>query len=57
MNITEYEARAFLTVLLDEWPDWEFDGEPQLEWATEGEGDESFTVLERFDSVRARPRQ
>jgi len=57
MNITEYEARAFLTVLLDEWPDWEFDGEPQVAWVTEGEGEDAYTVLEQFERVRVRPRR
>lgn len=54
MNITEYEAKAFLTVLLDEWPGWQFDGEPEIEWSTEGEGDEAFTALERFARVSVR---
>lgn len=56
MNITEYEARAFLTALLDDWPHWEFDGEPRLEWNTEGEGEESVTVIASFARVRVRPR-
>jgi cytochrome P450 len=54
MNITEYEAKAFLTALLDEWPGWEFDGDPQLEWANEGEGDAQYTALERFSAVHVR---
>lgn len=54
MNLTEYEARAFLNALLDDWPDWEFDGEPQIEWVSEGEGSERYTVIDRFESVRIR---
>lgn len=56
MNITEYEARAFLTALLDDWPHWELDGEPRMEWVTEGEGEDSVSVIGRFASVRVRPR-
>lgn len=55
MNITEYEARAFLTALLDDWPDWEFDGQPRVEWVTEGTGEDAFSVIDRFASVRVRP--
>ena len=56
MNITEFEARAFLTVLLQDWPDWEFEGEPHIDWMIEGVGEDAFRVVERFASVRVRTR-
>ena len=56
MSITEHEARAFLNVLLDDWPEWEFDGEPEIEWVSEGEQEGRYTVIDRFDSVRVRVR-
>lgn len=56
MNITEFEARAFLTVLLRDWPDWEFEGEPHIDWVIEGVGEDAFRVVERFASVRVRTR-
>lgn len=52
MNITAHESRAFLTALLDDWPGWVFDGEPQLNWVEEHSADDTFRFLDRFDSVR-----
>ncbi len=51
MNITEHEARALLTVLLDVWPTWRFDGEPEIAWVTEGQGADRITVIDRFDHL------
>ncbi|MGC3955753.1 MAG: cytochrome P450 [Propionicimonas sp.] len=54
MNITEHEAKAFLNVLVNEWPGWEFDGEPEIAWATEPGVDGPITVIDRFEAVRVR---
>jgi cytochrome P450 len=56
MNITEFEARAFLTALLQNWPEWEFEGDPHIDWVIEGAGEDEFPAVERFASVRVRPR-
>jgi cytochrome P450 len=52
MNITEHEARAFLRAILENWPGWQFDGEPEIEWGTDGVGDDAVTVLESFERLR-----
>lgn len=54
MNIAEHETRAFLRTLLDAWPDWEFDGEPDVVWERDGEGADAHTILDRFASVPVR---
>lgn len=54
MNIAEHEARTFLNVLASEWPGWEFDGEPKIDWATEQGVDGPFQVIDRFDEVRVK---
>ncbi len=54
MNITEHESRAFLRVLLSNWPNWELDGEARINWITEGEGDTQFTAINHFESVPVR---
>lgn len=51
MNITEHEAKAFLRTLLANWPDWTLDGEPVIEWVTEGEGAEAVEVIDHFVSL------
>ncbi|WP_165556060.1 cytochrome P450 [Kribbella pittospori] len=51
MNITELEMHALLEVLVGEWPEWEFDGEPDIDWAREGAGADTITVLERFNAI------
>ena len=35
MNITEHEVGALLSVLVNEWPDWQFAKDPQIVWATD----------------------
>ena len=35
MNITEHEVGALLSVLVNEWPDWQFAEDPQIVWATD----------------------
>jgi hypothetical protein len=54
MYIAETEAQSFLRALLDNWPDWDFAGEPDITWVTEGEGDEAYRVLEKFNQVLVR---
>ena len=56
MNITEHEAGAFLRVLLNEWPNWVFDGEPEIEWASAEAADGSETkFIDRFKSLKVKP--
>jgi len=52
MNITEHETKALLRVLLSNWPNWEFDGEPEIVWVSEGDGDSGLRAIERFDRLR-----
>ncbi|MCM3658369.1 cytochrome P450 [Agromyces mediolanus] len=47
MNVAEREAKAFLRVLLANWPSWELASEPEIEWVEEGE----MTFLASFESV------
>jgi hypothetical protein len=55
MNITEHEAKAFLRVLLDQWPGWQFVRTPDIEWVKDGSGSQAVTVIDRFNSVWVRP--
>lgn len=53
MNITEHEAGAFLRVLLNDWPNWKFEGEPEIEWASAQAADGStIRFIDRFKSLR-----
>ena len=53
MNITEHEAGAFLRVLLNDWPNWIFDGEPEIEWASAQAADGSeIKFIDRFKSLK-----
>ncbi len=55
MNITEHEAGAFLRVLLNDWPNWKFDGDPEIEWATAQAADGSeIKFIDRFKSLRVK---
>ena len=54
LKITEHETAALLEVVARSWPGWEFDGEPEIEWAVEGEGDTEVRVLESFAAVRVK---
>ena len=51
-QITEHETLAFLDAILNRWPGWKFDGEPELEWFDEGKDDSAFRFLDQFVSVR-----
>ena len=55
MNITEHEAGAFLRVLLNNWPNWIFDGEPEIDWAIaeDANGDE-IKFIDRFKSLKVK---
>ena len=53
MNITEHEAGAFLRVLLADWPNWQFDGEPEIEWSVAHAADGSeIRYIDRFKSLK-----
>jgi len=53
MNATEHEVGALLTVLLDTWPNWQFDGKPEIAWATDQDKDgNSIRYIDRFNSLR-----
>jgi cytochrome P450 len=52
MNITEHETGAFLRAILQNWPGWQLDGEPEIEWATEGEGADAIRVIDKFNQLR-----
>ena len=53
MNITEHEVGALLRVLLGEWPAWQLDGEPEIEWSThQGKNGDEIRIIDRFRSLR-----
>lgn len=55
MNITEHEVGALLTVLLDSWPNWAFDGEPEIAWADDLDKDGArIRYIDRFKELRVR---
>jgi cytochrome P450 len=55
MNITEHEAGAFLRVLLSDWPNWQFDGEPEIEWSHAEAADGSpIRYIDRFKSLKVK---
>ena len=55
MNITEHEAGAFLRVLLADWPNWQFAGEPEIEWALAQAADGSdIRYIDRFKSLKVK---
>lgn len=56
ITIAQYEAKALLGVLVNEWPNWEFDGEPEIDRATEQGVDGPIEVIDRFVAVRVRTR-
>lgn len=51
MNITENETRAFIAALLEPWPGWTFDGQPQISWIDIASSGTTVRFLDRFDSV------
>ena len=53
MNITEHEVGALLNVLLTAWPNWSFDGLPEIDWAQdEDKNGNPITYIDRFKSLR-----
>jgi len=53
MNATEHEVGALLKVLLDSWPGWQFDGTPEIIWATAEDKDgNSIRYIDRFAALR-----
>jgi cytochrome P450 len=54
MKVAQHEIRAFLRVLLAEWPNWEFDRPPNIIWGTERDGDGEVTVLDEFLELHVR---
>ena len=55
MNATEHEVGALLNVLLDSWPNWQFDGKPEIIWATAQDKDgNAIRYIDRFASLRVK---
>jgi cytochrome P450 len=55
MNITEHEVGALLTVLLDSWPNWAFDGEPEIAWADDLDKDGArIRYIDRFKELKVK---
>lgn len=53
MNATEHEVGALLTVLLDSWPNWKFDGTPKIAWATaKDKAGNDIRFIDRFESLK-----
>jgi cytochrome P450 len=53
MNITEHEVGALLGVLLANWPNFEFDGEPEIQLVTDFHADgTSFEYIDRFSKLQ-----
>jgi cytochrome P450 len=50
VNITEHEINAYLAALLERWPEWVLDGEPDISWVDE----HGTPFLDRFDRVPVR---
>jgi cytochrome P450 len=55
MNITEHEVGALLTVLIAEWPNWQFDGSPDIQWAEDfDKNGDQITYIDKFKSLRVK---
>jgi cytochrome P450 len=50
MNVAQIEAKSFLNAILTAWPNWQFDGEPRIDWQHMGDSGET-RYLDRFISV------
>jgi cytochrome P450 len=48
MKITEHASKAFMSVLLSDWPGWQLDGEPDICWIEEA----GIKVIDEFLAVR-----
>jgi cytochrome P450 len=54
MYMTETEAQAFLSVIVNNWPEWQLAEEPEIEWIIDGEGAEAVHVIDKFDSLKVK---
>lgn len=55
MNITEHEVGSLLSVLLADWPNWQFDGTPDIEWAEDQDKNgDPITYIDKFKSLRVK---
>jgi cytochrome P450 len=52
LALTQHESLAFLETLLNDWPGWEFDGEPRMGWQTVGEPPNQCEIIDEFQAVR-----
>ena len=53
MNITEHEVGALLGVLLNNWPNFEFDGEPEIQFVNDFHADGTqFSYIDRFAKLQ-----
>jgi cytochrome P450 len=53
VNMTRVEAEAFMRVLLEQWPGWSINGEPEIEWATDlDKNGGTIRYIDRFRSLR-----
>jgi cytochrome P450 len=54
MYMTETEAQAFLSVIVNNWPEWQLAEEPEIEWIIDGEGTEAVHVIDKFNSLKVK---
>lgn len=54
LYMTEIEAQSFLSVIVNNWPDWQLAQEPEIEWVIDGEGAEAVHIIERFNSLKVK---
>ena len=55
MNITEHEVGALLSVLLADWPAWNFDGSPDIYWAEDKDKNgDPIIYIDKFKSLRVK---
>lgn len=54
LYMTEIEAQSFLSVIVNNWPDWQLAEEPDIEWVVDGEGDEAVHVIDKFNSLKVK---
>ena len=53
MNITEHEVGELLSVLVNEWPGWQFGSEPVISWATDlDKNGHEIRYIDRFESLK-----
>lgn len=53
VNMTRVEAEAFLRVLLNNWPEWQLAGSPDIEWAEDLDKDgRTIRYIDRFRNLK-----